>query len=79
MVQAFNVIKNGSLSHPFEIQQSNYKLIRKVFSDILFAQTYENINNEVKTPGKELSSKNRLEENSKQGDNDDEEGEGFES
>jgi hypothetical protein len=37
-LQVFNLLKNSVLSHPFEVV-SNYSLIKKVFSEVLFQQT----------------------------------------
>lgn len=43
-IQGFNVIKNMVLNHPFEIEAQNFKLVRRLFSDVLFWQTFENLN-----------------------------------
>lgn len=42
--QSFNVLKNLAMNHPFDLEQKNYILIQKLFSDILFWQTFESFN-----------------------------------
>jgi ssDNA-specific exonuclease RecJ len=39
--QAFNIMKNAVLSHPFEVTPAKYSLLRKLFTDLLFLQTYD--------------------------------------
>ena len=43
-IQAFNVMKNMILNHPFEVEPENFKLVKQLFSDILFWQTFEKLN-----------------------------------
>jgi hypothetical protein len=42
-LQVFNVIKNAVLSHPFEIERTHFPRIKKLFTEILFNQTFENL------------------------------------
>jgi hypothetical protein len=41
--QAFNIMKNAVLSHPFEVNLDKFPILRKLFSDILFVQTFDRL------------------------------------
>jgi hypothetical protein len=41
--QAFNIMKNAVLSHPFEVASDTYPILRKLFADLLFAQTFDRL------------------------------------
>ncbi len=43
-IQAFNVLKNLAMNHPFELELKNQSQVKKLFADILFWQTFENLN-----------------------------------
>ncbi|CDW90832.1 sec7 domain containing protein [Stylonychia lemnae] len=46
-IQGFNVVKNLVLNHPFDIDTKNFTYIRRLFADILFWQTFENLSQEI--------------------------------
>ena len=41
--QAFNIMKNAVLSHPFEVSLDKFPILRKLFSDVLFVQTFDRL------------------------------------
>jgi hypothetical protein len=41
--QAFNILKNAVLNHPFEISQAKFNMLRKLFSELLFSQTFDTL------------------------------------
>eukprot|EP00347_Sterkiella_histriomuscorum_P023819 403333278 len=45
-IQCVSAIKNLALNHPFQIEKESLKYIKKLFSDILYKQTFENLNQE---------------------------------
>ena len=36
-------MKNAVLSHPFEVASDTYPILRKLFADLLFAQTFDRL------------------------------------
>jgi len=42
-LQAFNIMKNAVLSHPFEVTPGKYSVLRKLFTDLLFLQTFDKL------------------------------------